>query len=114
ARGGGPGGGRAWVAVLAAAAAPGIVRGLVLALVGSGGEPAPLLFPALNTRFFSTRLDQPISSLAIQVFTYAISPYEEWHRQAWAGSLVLVALVLICSILARYATRRLERLQTGQ
>jgi phosphate transport system permease protein len=51
--------------------------------------------------------------LTVQVFTYAISPYQEWHRQAWAGALVLVGLVLLCSVLARYATRRLERLQTG-
>src|SRR4030095_4469480 len=93
--------------------APGIITGIVLALARIAGETAPLLFTAFNNRFFSTRLDQPISSLTVQVFTYAISPYEEWHRQAWAGALVLVGLVLLCSILARYATRRLERLQTG-
>jgi phosphate transport system permease protein len=106
--------GRATFSVVLPAAAPGIVTGIVLALARIAGETAPLLFTAFNNRFFSTRLDQPISSLTIQVFTYAISPYEEWHRQAWAGALVLVMLVLLCSILARYATRRLERLQTGQ
>ena len=106
--------GRATLTVVLPAAAPGIVTGIVLALARIAGETAPLLFTAFNNRFFSTRLDQPISSLTIQVFTYAISPYEEWHRQAWAGALVLVMLVLLCSILARYATRRLERLQTGQ
>ena len=58
--------------------------------------------------FFSTKLTQPIASLTVQVYTYAISPYEDWHRQAWAGALVLVGIVLICSILARLATRRLE------
>ena len=106
---------RGWttVSVVLPAAAPGIITGIVLALARIAGETAPLLFTAFNNRFFSTRLDQPISSLTVQVFTYAISPYQEWHRQAWAGALVLVGLVLLCSVLARYATRRLERLQTG-
>ena len=72
-----------------------------------------MLFTAFNNRFMSTDPTQPISSLTVQVFTYAISPYEDWHRQAWAGALVLVSLVLVCSMLARVATRRLERLQTG-
>jgi phosphate transport system permease protein len=106
--------GYATMSVVLPAAAPGIITGIVLALARIAGETAPLLFTAFNNRFFSTSLGQPISSLTVQVFTYAISPYEEWHRQAWAGALVLVALVLLCSILARVATRRLERLQTGQ
>jgi len=105
---------RATMSVVLPAAAPGIITGVVLALARIAGETAPLLFTAFNNRFFSTSLNQPISSLTVQVFTYAISPYEEWHRQAWAGALVLVMLVLSCSILARLATRRLERLQTGQ
>jgi phosphate transport system permease protein len=105
---------RATISVVLPAAAPGIITGVVLALARIAGETAPLLFTAFNNRFFSTSLGQPISSLTVQVFTYAISPYEEWHRQAWAGALVLVMLVLTCSILARVATRRLERLQTGQ
>jgi phosphate transport system permease protein len=106
--------GRATLSVVLPAAAPGIITGIVLALARIAGETAPLLFTAFNNRFFSTSLTQPISSLTVQVFTYAISPYEDWHRQAWAGALVLVMLVLTCSILARLATRRLERLQTGQ
>jgi phosphate transport system permease protein len=106
--------GWAMLSVVLPAAAPGIITGIVLALARIAGETAPLLFTAFNNRFFSTRPDQPISSLTVQVFTYAISPYEDWHRQAWAGALVLVTLVLTCSILARLATRRLERLQTGQ
>ena len=57
-----------------------------------------------------TNLTQPISSLTVQVFTYAISPYEDWHRQAWAGALVLVSIVFVCSLLARFATRKLEGL----
>jgi phosphate transport system permease protein len=105
---------RATISVVLPAAAPGIITGVVLALARIAGETAPLLFTAFNNRFFSTSPGQPISSLTVQVFTYAISPYEEWHRQAWAGALVLVTLVLLCSILARLATRRLERLQTGQ
>jgi phosphate transport system permease protein len=105
---------RATMSVVLPAAAPGIITGVVLALARIAGETAPLLFTAFNNRFFSTSPGQPISSLTVQVFTYAISPYEEWHRQAWAGALVLVTLVLMCSILARLATRRLERLQTGQ
>jgi phosphate transport system permease protein len=107
---------RGWatISVVLPAAAPGIITGIVLALARIAGETAPLLFTAFNNRFFSMRLGEPISSLTVQVFTYAISPYEEWHRQAWAGALVLVVMVLLCSILARVATRRLEHLQTGQ
>jgi phosphate transport system permease protein len=106
--------GRATLTVVLPAAAPGIITGVVLALARIAGETAPLLFTAFNNRFLSLDPTQPISSLTVQVYTYAISPYEDWHRQAWAGALVLVALVLFCSILARVATRRLERLQTGQ
>jgi phosphate transport system permease protein len=106
---------RGWatLTVVLPAAAPGIITGVVLALARIAGETAPLLFTAFNNRFFSADPTQPISSLTVQVFTYANSPYEDWHRQAWAGALVLVTLVLSCSVLARVATRRLERLQTG-
>jgi phosphate transport system permease protein len=106
---------RGWatLTVVLPAAAPGIITGVVLALARISGETAPLLFTAFNNRFLSFSPTQPISSLTVQVYTYAISPYEDWHRQAWAGALVLVALVLFCSLLARFATRRLERLQTG-
>ncbi len=58
-------------------------------------------------------MTQPISTLTVQVFTYAIAPYEDWHRQAWAGALVLVMMVFICSLLARLATARMERMQRG-
>lgn len=107
---------RGWatLTVVLPAAAPGIITGVVLALARIAGETAPLLFTAFNNRFFSVDPTQPIASLTVQVFTYANSPYEDWHRQAWAGALVLVMLVLSCSVLARVATRRLERLQTGQ
>jgi phosphate transport system permease protein len=104
---------RAVFSVVLPAAAPGIVTGVVLALARIAGETAPLLFTSFNNRFFTTDLRQPISSLTVQVFTYAISPYEDWHRQAWAGALVLVAIVLSCSILARLATRRLQGMARG-
>ena len=94
----------------AACRLPGIITGVVLALARIAGETAPLLFTALNNRYFSTALDQPMSSLTVQVFTFAKGPHEDWHRQAWAGALVLVTLVLVCSILARLTTRRLERM----
>ena len=101
---------RAVFSVVLPAALPGIVTGIVLALARIAGETAPLLFTAFNSRFFSTELREPISSLTVQVYTYAISPYDDWHRQAWAGALVLVTIVLVCSLLARFATRRLERM----
>jgi len=101
---------RAVFSVVVPAALPGIVTGVVLALARIAGETAPLLFTSFNNRFFNTDLRQPIATLTVQVFTYAISPYDDWHRQAWAGALVLVTIVLICSLLARFATRRLERM----
>jgi phosphate transport system permease protein len=104
---------RAVFTVVLPAALPGIVTGIVLSLARIAGETAPLLFTAFNNRFFSTELNEPISSLTVQVYTYAISPYDDWHRQAWAGALVLVTIVLICSLLARLATRRLERMHAS-
>jgi len=103
---------RAVFTVVVPSALPGIVTGLVLALARIAGETAPLLFTALNNKFFTTKLTQPISSLTVQVFTYASSPYQDWHRQAWAGALVLVVIVLTCSLLARFATRKLETLSS--
>ena len=104
---------RAVFTVVVPAALPGIMTGILLALARIAGETAPLLFTAFNNRFLSTDVAQPISTLTVQVFTYSIAPYEDWHRQAWAGALVLVAIVLSCSLLARIATARMERLQRG-
>ena len=104
---------RAVFTVVLPAALPGIMTGILLALARIAGETAPLLFTALNNRFFSTEVTQPISTLTVQVFTYAISPYQDWHRQAWAGALVLVGIVVVCSLLARIATARMERLHRG-
>jgi phosphate transport system permease protein len=104
---------RAMLTVVLPAALPGILTGVILALARIAGETAPLLFTSFNNRFWNTSPLQPTASLTVQIFTYASSPYAEWHRQAWAGALVLVALVLMCSILARVATRRLERMSVG-
>ena len=101
---------RAVFSVVVPAALPGIITGIILALARIAGETAPLLFTAFNNRYFSTSLTQPISTLTVQVFTYATGPYQDWHRQAWAGALVLVTIVLVCSLVARVATRRLERM----
>jgi len=101
---------RAAFSVMVPAALPGIMTGILVALARIAGETAPLLFTAFNNRYFSARLDQPISSLPVQIYTYAVAPYEDWHRQAWAGALVLVGFVFIFSVLARVVTRRLERM----
>jgi phosphate transport system permease protein len=102
--------GRAVFSVIVPAALPGILTGILVALARVAGETAPLLFTAFNNRFWSTSLTQPIASLTVQVFTYAISPYDDWHRQAWAGAFLLVMMILTLSILARLAVRRLERM----
>lgn len=99
----------AWSVVLPAAL-PGILTGILVALARIAGETAPLLFTAFGNRFFSTRLDQPIAALTVQIYTYAVSPYEDWHRQAWAGAFLLVVVVFVLSVIARLATRRLERM----
>ncbi|HET7694245.1 MAG TPA: phosphate ABC transporter permease PstA [Vicinamibacterales bacterium] len=104
---------RAVFTVVLPAALPGIITGVLLALARVAGETAPLLFTSLNNGFFSTDPRQPISTLTVQVYTYATSPYPEWHEQAWAGALVLVAMVLATSVVARVATARLERMQRG-
>ena len=94
--------------VIARTAMAGILTGCLVGIARIAGETAPLLFTAFNNRYWSARLDQPISSLTVQVYTYAISPYDDWHRQAWAGATVLIGAILLCSLLARLATRRLE------
>ena len=102
--------GRAVFTVIVPAALPGILTGVLVAIARVAGETAPLLFTSFNNRFWSTNLGQPIASLTVQVFTYAISPYEDWHRQAWAGAFLLVAMILALSILARVSVRGLEKM----
>ncbi|HEU4401189.1 MAG TPA: phosphate ABC transporter permease PstA [Candidatus Polarisedimenticolia bacterium] len=99
---------RAVFTVILPAALPGIISGILVALARVAGETAPLLFTSFNNRFWSTRLDRPIASLTVQVYSYAISPYDDWNRQAWAGATVLIGAILLFSLLARAMTRRLE------
>jgi len=86
-------------------ASQGIVTGILLALARVGGETAPLLFTAFGNRFWNHNLNEPIAALPLQIFTYAISPYDDWHRQAWAGALVLVTGVFCVNVLVRILTR---------
>ncbi len=83
----------------------GIVTGILIAMARVAGETAPLLFTALGNNFWSHSLSEPISALPLQIFTYAISPYDDWHRQAWAGALVLMALILALNVLVRILSR---------
>lgn len=96
---------RTSLTVVLRTALPGIVTGALVAVARIAGETAPLLFTAFGNQFWSTSLTQPISALPLQIFSYAISPYEEWHSLAWAGALVLLALVLVISLIARFVTR---------
>jgi len=86
-------------------ASKGIITGILLALARVGGETAPLLFTAFGNHFWNHSLSQPIAALPLQIFTYAISPYDDWHRQAWAGALVLVTGVFCVNVLVRILTR---------
>jgi len=87
-------------------ASPGIITGCMLAFARVAGETAPLLFTALGNQFWSVRLNQPIAALPLQIFVYAMSPYDEWHRLAWAGALVLITLIMVSVTLVRvYASR---------
>ncbi|MGH9913788.1 MAG: phosphate ABC transporter permease PstA [Pyrinomonadaceae bacterium] len=88
------------------AAATGIATGSMLAVARVSGETAPLLFTAFGSRFFNQYLDQPTASLTAQIYNYAISPYDEWHRLAWAATLVLMALILVINISVRFFTRK--------
>ena len=86
-------------------ASKGIITGILLALARVGGETAPLLFTAFGNRFWNHNLSEPIAALPLQIFTYAISPYDDWHRQAWAGALVLVTGIFCINVLVRILTR---------
>jgi len=90
--------------VVLPAARAGIVTGAMVAIARVAGETAPLLFTAFGNRFWHQGLDQPIAALPLQIFAYAIAPYDDWHRQAWAGALVLIGLVFMVSLAARVAT----------
>ena len=93
------------VRVVLPTARAGIVTGVMVSIARVAGETAPLLFTAFGNRFWHGGLDQPIAALPLQIFAYAIAPYDDWHRQAWAGALVLIGLVFVVSLAARVATR---------
>ncbi len=92
--------------VVLPAAKGGIITGVLLALARVAGETAPLLFTAFSNRFWSPGWGQPIASLPVMIYTYAIAPYDDWHRQAWAAGLVLLALVLVANIGTRIVLSR--------
>lgn len=97
---------RVTLGVVLPAAASGIATGAMLAIARVSGETAPLLFTAFGSRFFNFYLDKPTASLTVQIYNYAISPYDEWHAQAWAATLVLMTLILVINITVRFFTRR--------
>jgi len=96
---------RTSLAIVLRTALPGIVTGALVAVARIAGETAPLLFTAFGNQFWSLSLDEPTSALPLQIFSYAISPYDDWHRLAWAGSMVLIGLVLVISLISRFVTR---------
>jgi phosphate transport system permease protein len=103
---------RTSLGIILRTALPGIVTGALVAIARVAGETAPLLFTAFGNQFWSTSFTEPIAALPLQIFNYAISPYDDWHRQAWAGALVLIGIVLVISLAARLATRNRFGLST--
>jgi len=103
---------RTSIGIIARTALAGIVTGCLVAVARIAGETAPLLFTALGNLNFSTSINQPMQTLSLQIFTYATGPFEEWHRLAWAAALVLMGLVLVLALGARWAVR--QRHDTGR
>ena len=97
---------RSVLSITVKTASPGIITGCMLAFARVAGETAPLLFTALGNQFWSTSLNEPIAALPLQIYVYAISPYDDWHRLAWAGALVLIVLIVLAVSLVRYVTSR--------
>lgn len=95
---------RTILGVVLPTASSGLVTGIMLAAARASGETAPLLFTAFGNNFWSVRVDQPMAALPLQIYQYAISPYDDWHRQAWAGALVLVLLVSLITVVVRALT----------
>jgi phosphate transport system permease protein len=96
---------RATLYVVIRTARAGIITGIMLAVARVAGETAPLLFTAFGSQYWHQGLGQPISSLPVQIYTYAISPFDDWHRQAWAGALVLLSMIFLTSLSVRVLTR---------
>ena len=97
---------RAVLSITVKTASPGIITGCMLAFARVAGETAPLIFTALGNSFWSTGLNRPIAALPLQIYVYALSPYDDWHRLAWAGALVLIVLIVAAVSLVRYVTSR--------
>jgi phosphate transport system permease protein len=97
---------RTTLSIVLRTATSGVITGIMLAFARIAGETAPLLFTALGNTFWSLRYDQPISALPLQIYVYANSPYDDWHRQAWAGSFVLIVLIIAAVAAVRYVVRR--------
>jgi phosphate transport system permease protein len=97
---------RATLSITLRTATSGVITGIMLAFARVAGETAPLLFTAFGNQFWNLRANQPTAALPLQIFTYAISPYDEWHRQAWAGALVLIILIVSAVAAVRYVVRR--------
>src|SRR6201999_1751083 len=87
-------------------ASAGVITGCMLAFARVAGETAPLLFTAFGNQFWSLKLNQPIAALSLQIYVYAISPYDEWHRLAWAGALVLIVMIMVSVTLVRIFANR--------
>src|SRR5579871_6077917 len=104
---------RTILTVIVPAARQGILTGMILGVARIAGETAPLLFTALNNQYWSDKLSEPVASLPVMIYTHAISPYDDWHRQAWAAGLVLLGLVLIANIAARMVLARGTAAQRG-
>jgi len=94
------------VFVILPAALKGLLTGIILSIARAAGETAPLLFTALGNRFWSTNLDEPISSITVFIYDYAKAPFDDWNRQAWAASLVLIVLVTTLNIIFRFVSRK--------
>ncbi len=97
---------RTIASVVVPAARKGILTGIILGIARISGESAPLLFTSLNNQYWSNGLKEPVASLPVMIYSHAISPYDDWHRQAWAAGLVLLTLVLVANIAARVILTR--------
>jgi phosphate transport system permease protein len=104
---------RTIISVIVPAAKQGILTGMILGVARVAGETAPLLFTSLNNQFWATKLGEPIATLPVMIYKLAVSPYDDWHRQAWAAGLVLLLLVLIANIASRWVLSRGASAQRG-
>ncbi len=105
---------RTTISIILKTALPGILTGILLAIARVAGETAPLLFTAFGNRFWGQGLEQPIAALPLQIFVYAISPFDDWRRQAWAGAFVLIVIVFLMSFISRFVFRLGNRIPQGR